>query len=65
MYYKKDASLVVSKDAGLNVDAENTKYIFMSRVQNAGQNQTIKMGNKAFGSVTKFKYLGTILTNQI
>jgi hypothetical protein len=43
MYYKKDASLVVSKDTGLNVDAENTKYIFMSRVQNAGQNQTIKM----------------------
>ena len=35
-----------------------------SRDQNAGQNQNIKMTNKACESVEQFKYMGTTVTNQ-
>jgi hypothetical protein len=31
---------------GLAVNAEKTKYMFVSRKQNAGQYHNIKMGNK-------------------
>jgi UDP-galactopyranose mutase len=36
----------------------------MSRNQNAGQSLSIKTDNSSFARVDKFKYLGTILTNQ-
>ena len=48
--------------SGLDVNAEKTKYIFMSWDQHAGQNHDIEIGNKSFKNV--FRYLGTDLTNQ-
>jgi hypothetical protein len=36
----------------------------VSRFQKAGQRQSIKIGNRSFESVAKFKYLGTTLTDQ-
>jgi hypothetical protein len=36
----------------------------MSRHPNSGQNQNIRIANESFENVAKFKYLGTILTNQ-
>jgi hypothetical protein len=36
----------------------------VSRDQNAGQNQEIKIGNRSFENVSQFKYLGTTVTNQ-
>jgi hypothetical protein len=36
----------------------------MSRDQNAGQNRNIKMASNTFEHVEKFKYLGTIVTNE-
>jgi hypothetical protein len=36
----------------------------MSLCQKAGRRQNIKIGNRSFESVTKFKYLGTTLTDQ-
>jgi hypothetical protein len=36
----------------------------MSRCQKAGQRQSIKLGNRSFESVAKFKYLETSPTNQ-
>jgi hypothetical protein len=46
------------------VNAEKTKYMVMSRDQNAGQNAYIQIGNESFETVEQFKYLGTTLTNQ-
>jgi hypothetical protein len=36
-----EALVVASKDIGLEVNAEKTKYMVMSRNQNAGQNHNI------------------------
>jgi hypothetical protein len=35
-----------SKEVGLEVNVERTKYILVSRDQNAGQNREIKIGNR-------------------
>jgi hypothetical protein len=59
-----EALLIASKEIGLEVNAEKTKYMVMSRDQNAGQNGDIQIGNKSFETVEQFKYLGTTLTNQ-
>jgi hypothetical protein len=37
--------------------------MIMSRHQNSAQNQNIRIANESFEIVTKFKYLGTTLTN--
>jgi hypothetical protein len=39
--------------------------MLVSRCQKAGQRQSIKIGNRSFDSVAKFKYLGTTLTDKI
>jgi hypothetical protein len=36
----------------------------MSRSQKIGQKHTIKIGNRSFEEVAKFKYLETTLTDQ-
>jgi hypothetical protein len=56
--------LDASKEIGLEVNSEKTKYMFMSRHQTAGQRNYIRVANKSFEKVTKFKYLGSTLTNQ-
>ena len=58
------ALAIASKETGLKVNAEKTKYMVMSRDQNAGQNGYIQIGNKSFETVEQFKYLRTTLTNQ-
>jgi hypothetical protein len=37
----------------------------MSRCQKAGQKHSIKIANRSFEVVAKFRYLGTTLTDQI
>jgi coproporphyrinogen III oxidase-like Fe-S oxidoreductase len=59
------AVLDASKEVGLEVNPEKTKYMLVSRCQKAGQRQSIKIGNRSFGDVAKFKYLGTTLTEKI
>jgi hypothetical protein len=53
-----------SKEVGLEVNTEKTKYMLLSRHQNAGQSYDIKIANKCFENVAKFRYLGTTITNQ-
>jgi sorting nexin-29 len=58
------ALLDASKEFGLEVNLEKTKYMLVSRCQMAGRRQSIKIGNRSFESIAKFKYLGTTLTDQ-
>jgi hypothetical protein len=53
-----------SKEVGLEVNVEKTKYMLVSRDQNAGQTREIKIGSRSFENVSQFKYLGTTVTNQ-
>jgi hypothetical protein len=58
------ALLDASKEVGLEVNPEETKYTLMSRSQKVGQKRSIKIANRSFEDVAKFKYLGTTLTEQ-
>jgi hypothetical protein len=61
---RTETLLETSTDVGLEINAEKTKYMIMSRHPNSGQNQNMRIANESFENVEKFKYLGTTLTNQ-
>jgi 3-dehydroquinate dehydratase len=56
--------LEASRDIGLEINAEKTKYMIMSHHQNSGQNQNIRIANESFEKVAKFTKLRTKPTNQ-
>jgi hypothetical protein len=59
-----EALIAAAKEIGLEVNANKTKYIVMSRDQNAGRNHNIRIDNSSPERVEEFKYLGKTLPNQ-
>jgi hypothetical protein len=53
-----------SKEVGLEVNTEKTKYMLLPHHQNSWQNHDIKITNRSFKNVAQFRYLGTTVTNQ-
>jgi hypothetical protein len=49
----------------MDINAEKTKCMLMSRHQNAGQIHDINRANESFENVAQFRYLGTTVRNQI
>jgi hypothetical protein len=58
------ALLDASKEIGLEVNPDKTKNILVSCCHKAGHRQSIKIANRSFEDLSKFKYLGTILTDK-
>jgi hypothetical protein len=59
----KELLLEASRGVGLEINAEKTKYVIMSRHPNPGQNQNIRLANASFENV-EFRYQTATLTNQ-
>ena len=64
MSYRCTSVIAATREIGLEVSADKTKYMAMSRNQNAGRIHSVRMDNSTFERVEEFKYLGTTLTNQ-
>jgi len=60
-----EALVVATKETRLEINADKSKYMIMSRDQNAGRSHCMKNDNSSIERVEEFKYLGTTLTNQI
>jgi hypothetical protein len=59
-----EALLDASKEVGLQVNPEKTKYMLMSCSQKIRQKHGIKTANRSFENMAKFKYLRTTITDQ-
>ena len=59
-----EALVVATKEIGLEVNADETKYMIMCRDQNAGRSHSMNIDNRSIERVEEFKYLGTTLTNK-
>jgi len=56
--------IVASKEIVLDVNAEKSKYMIMSRDQNAEKISNIKTDIMSFEKLVQFKYVGTTVTNR-
>ena len=54
----EEALVAATKKIGLEVNADITKYMVMSRDQNAGRSYSMKIDNSSIERVEEFKYLG-------
>jgi hypothetical protein len=63
---KKNTETLIdaSKEVDLEINIEKTNYRLLSRHQNVGRNQDIKIANRSFKNVSQFTYLGTTVTNK-
>jgi len=59
-----EALVAATREIGLEVSADKTKYMVMSRDQNAGRIHSVRTDNGTFERAEEFKYLGTTLTIQ-
>jgi hypothetical protein len=60
---EKHRNFNASKEVGLEEKAKKTKYMLLSRHQNAEQNHDIKIGNRCFENVAQFRYFGNVYNN--
>jgi len=58
-----EALVAATREIGLEVSTDKTKYMVMSRDQNAGRNHNVRIDNSTLERVEVFKYLGTTLTD--
>jgi hypothetical protein len=63
---KKNTETLIdaSKEVGLEINVDKSKYMLLSRQQNVGQNRDIKTANRSFENMSQFKYLGKTVKNQ-
>jgi hypothetical protein len=59
-----EALLYANKEVAVEVNPDKTEYMLMSRSQKVGQKHSIKIQNRSFEEVIKFKYLGTALKSK-
>ena len=59
-----EALVAATKETGLEVNVHKTKYMTVSRDQNAGRIHSVRIDNSSIERMEEFKYLGTTLTNQ-
>jgi len=59
-----EALIMASREGGLEVNADKTKYIVVSRDKNGGRSRSRKIDNSFYERVGEVRYLGTTLTNQ-
>ena len=57
----EEALVVATKENGLEVLADKTKYTVMSRDQDAGRSHSVKSDNNSFEKLEEFKYWTTSL----
>jgi hypothetical protein len=50
-----ETSIDASKEVGLEINVEKTKYTLLSPQQNVGQNRDMKIANRSFENVSQFK----------
>ena len=55
---KTEGYIVASKEIGLEVNVDKTKYMVMSQDQNGGQSHSMKTDDSSFERVEEVKYLG-------
>jgi ribosomal protein S16 len=60
----RGTSIDTGSEVGLEVNTEKTKYMLLSRHQDAGQNRDIKTDNRYIENVAQFRCLATTITNQ-
>jgi hypothetical protein len=59
VHIKNTESLIfASKEIGLEINVEKTKYMLLSCHQNVGQNWDVKIANRSFENVSPFKIFG-------
>jgi hypothetical protein len=59
-----EALVVATKEIGLEVNTDKTKYMVISRDRNEGRGDGMKIDNRSIERVEEFKYLGVSLTDQ-
>jgi hypothetical protein len=59
-----EALVVAHEEIGLEINADKTKHMILSRDQNAGRGHSVKIDNSSFERVEDFNYVGINLTNQ-